>query len=410
MPGYQQTEVGIIPNVWTLAIASEVCDLVVDCKNRTPPVIDSEEFAVVRTPNVRNGKFVREDLRFTNEKSFREWTTRAVPQAGDILITREAPLGEVCLVPKHMNVCLGQRMMLYRPTQQKIDNIYFLYALMSKAVQNNLQKKIGGSTVGHAKVNDIRNLVVPLPSTKTEQEAIAKVLSDADSLIESLEQLITKKINLKKGAIQDLITGKKRIQGFSGKWKLKRLGDIADIDSDNLSREIPSTYAFNYISLEDVDAGSLRSYSEQVFGTSPSRARRRLKTGDILVSTVRPNLQSHLLFTSTQPNWVCSTGFSIVRCKHQDANPGYVFFHLFSYGLITQIEALLTGSNYPAINGADVRALEIPIPGLPEQNAIAAILSDMDAEIAALESKLDKTRQLKQGMMQNLLTGKIRLV
>lgn len=281
---------------------------------------------------------------------------------------------------------------------------------MSKAVQNNLQKKIGGSTVGHAKVNDIRNLVVPLPSTKTEQEAIAKVLSDADSLIESLEQLITKKINLKKGAIQDLITGKKRIQGFSGKWKLKRLGDIADIDSDNLSREIPSTYAFNYISLEDVDAGSLRSYSEQVFGTSPSRARRRLKTGDILVSTVRPNLQSHLLFTSTQPNWVCSTGFSIVRCKHQDANPGYVFFHLFSYGLITQIEALLTGSNYPAINGADVRALEIPIPGLPEQNAIAAILSDMDAEIAALESKLDKTRQLKQGMMQNLLTGKIRLV
>jgi type I restriction enzyme S subunit len=90
--------------------------------------------------------------------------------------------------------------------------------------------------------------------------------------------------------------------------------------------------------------------------------------------------------------------------------PGYIFFHLFGHCVTKQIEALLTGSNYPAINGGDVKSLEIPIPPLPEQTAIAAVLSDMDAELAALEQRRDKTRALKQGMMQELLTGRIRLV
>ena len=167
---------------------------------------------------------------------------------------------------------------------------------------------------------------------------------------------------------------------------------------------------FNYIALEDVDMGTLRSYSEQVYRTAPSRARRRLRKGDVLVSTVRPNLLSHLLFTSDGDNWVCSTGFCVVRCREGASHPGYFYFHLFGACIARQIEALLTGSNYPAINGSDVRALHIPFPEYEEQVAIATILSDMDAEIAALEAKLAKARQLKQGMMQELLTGRIRLV
>src|SRR5689334_12682664 len=96
--GYKPTEVGVIPEDWKVRPAADLCQLVVDCKNRTPPVVDTSDYAVVRTPNVRSGKFVRDELRFTNETSFREWTERAIPQDGDILITREAPLGEVCLV------------------------------------------------------------------------------------------------------------------------------------------------------------------------------------------------------------------------------------------------------------------------------------------------------------------------
>lgn len=192
-------------------------------------------------------------------------------------------------------------------------------------------------------------------------------------------------------------------------WDVGPLMDIADIDSDNLGGDTPANYAFNYISLEDVDVGSLRSYSEQNFSSAPSRARRRLKSGDILVSTVRPNLQSHLLFTTAQSNWVCSTGFSVLRCKSQNAVSGYVFFHLFGHHVTKQIEALLTGSNYPAINGKDVKALKIPLPPVNEQRAIATALSDVDALLAAQDKLIAKKRDIKQAAMQQLLTGKQRL-
>ena len=235
-PGYKQTEVGVIPEDWEVATAEMICELIVDCKNRTPSVINDDEFAVVRTPNVRNGKFIREDLRFTDEHCFMEWTARAVPKDGDILITREAPLGEVCLVPTDVKVCLGQRMMLYRPDPIKVVSGFFLYCLMSSGVRSTLLKKIGGSTVGHAKVDDIRNLQVPLP-TKAEQEAIAEALSDADALIESLEQLIAKKRQIKQGAMQELLTGKNRLPGFSGEWEVKTLGEIANIKTGSINNQ-----------------------------------------------------------------------------------------------------------------------------------------------------------------------------
>ena len=132
--------------------------------------------------------------------------------------------------------------------------------------------------------------------------------------------------------------------------------------------------------------------------------------GDVLVSTVRPNLKSHLYFQIDAPHWVCSTGFAVVRCRIGVTDPAYVFHHLFASDISRQIDMLLTGSNYPAIDSRDVRALEIPTPPYIEQTAIATVLSDMDAELTALETRRDKTRTLKQAMMQELLTGKTRLV
>jgi type I restriction enzyme, S subunit len=150
----KHTEIGPIPEPWRVTTIADICELVVDCNNRTPPVVECSDYAVVRTPNVRNGRFVRDELRFTDEESYYHWTSRATPQSGDVLITREAPLGEVCLAPSDIKTCLGQRMMLYRPDPTKTDSRFILYALMSSGVQTNLQKKIGGSTVGHAKYPD----------------------------------------------------------------------------------------------------------------------------------------------------------------------------------------------------------------------------------------------------------------
>jgi type I restriction enzyme S subunit len=245
---------------------------------------------------------------------------------------------------------------------------------------------------------------------KPEQRSIAAALSDVDGLVGGLDRLIAKKRDLKQAAMQQLLTGQTRLPGFHGEWDVKRLGEVTDTDPENLGSDTRPDLAFNYISLEDVDQGTLRGHSEQVFRSAPSRARRKLRDNDVLVSTVRPNLKSHLLFRHNGQPWVCSTGFCVVRCREKVTHPSYVFFHMFGHPVAWQIEALLTGSNYPAINSGDVRALEIPFPDFAEQTAIAEVLTEMDAELAALEQRREKTRALKQAMMQELLTGKIRLV
>jgi type I restriction enzyme S subunit len=248
--------------------------------------------------------------------------------------------------------------------------------------------------------------VPPLP----EQRAIAQALSDVDSLLTSLDRLIAKKRDLKQAAMQQLLTGQTRLPGFSGEWEVKTLEELVETDPENLGNGTAPDYAFRYISLEDVDHGSLQSFTEQVFATAPSRARRKLRSNDVLVSTVRPNLLSHLLFQNSDQNWICSTGFCVLRCRSGLAHPGYIFQHLFAASVNQQIDTLLTGSNYPSMNSRDVRALKIPVPPLPEQIAISAVLTDMDAELAVLGQRQAKTSALKQGMMQELLTGKTRLV
>ena len=129
------------------------------------------------------------------------------------------------------------------------------------------------------------------------------------------------------------------------------------------------------------------------------------------MSTVRPNLKAHLLYLEQIPNAVCSTGFAVLRTKSNVSDPGFLFAHLFGDAVNEQIEESLAGSNYPAINSRDVRRLQVACPpDVEEQTAIATVLSDMDAEITSMEAKLSKARLIKQGMMQELLTGRVRLV
>jgi restriction endonuclease S subunit len=117
-------------------------------------------------------------------------------------------------------------MMLYRPDPEKAASTFLLYAIMSPAVQKNLLRKIGGSTVGHARVDDIRNLEIPFPTARAEQDVIAAALNDSDALVESLEQRVAKKRDIKQGATQELLAGKKRLLGFSGEWQRHRVEEV----------------------------------------------------------------------------------------------------------------------------------------------------------------------------------------
>lgn len=199
-------------------------------------------------------------------------------------------------------------------------------------------------------------------------------------------------------------------QRFSGEWETKQLGEISDVNPQNFSSNTNPNYKFNYITLEQVDSGKLLGYSEEVFWTAPSRAQRILQNGDVLMSTVRPNLMAHLFFDGQVPNAVCSTGFAVLRAKHDSSVPYFLFSQLFSEGVNDQIDKILSGSNYPAINSRDVKLIKIPCPPqVSEQRAIAEVLSDIDGLINALEALIAKKQAIKQATMQQLLTGKTRL-
>ena len=413
-PGYKQTEVGVIPEDWEIKQIGDLKPFVTSGSRGWAAFYSERGSPFIRITNLSRACIYPdlEDLRFVNLAVDDSEAARTQIHDGDVLISITADIGMIghitAEVPKPAYI--NQHIALVRFDSRRTSSRFVSYFLASESPQKLFRALTDSGAKAGMNLTTVQQIRLALPPTKAEQEAIAEALSDADALIESLEQLLAKKLHLKQGAMQELLTGKKRLPGFNGEWEMKRLGDVVDTDPENLGSNTRPNFRFNYIALEDVDRGTLRSYSEHAFLTAPSRARRKLRNNDVLISTVRPNLMSHLLFYDESENWECSTGFCVVRCKEGVTHPGYVYFQIFAERVAGQIDALLTGSNYPAINGGDVRALLIPFPEYEEQEAIACVLYDMATEIAALEARLTKARQLKQGMMQELLTGRIRLL
>ena len=386
--GYKETEVGVIPEDWDFARVVEVASITTGTRNTQERVDDGAYPFFVRSQTIER----------INSYSF---DGEAVLTAGDGVGTGK--------IFHYINgkFDLHQRVYKMSNFSERLIGYYF-FVYFSNNFFDRIMSMTAKSSVDSVRREMIADMLIPLPPP-AEQRAIAAALSDADALIASLEFLIAKERDLKQAAMQQLLTGKTRLPGFTGEWEVKRLGDVSVVDAENLNATTDPSYRFKYISLEDVNHGMLTSFSEIDFQAAPSRARRKIATGDILIATVRPNLKSHLLFSQRSSDWICSTGFAVVRCITDKADSQYVLQHIFGHVISAQIERLITGSNYPAISSNDVRALRIPMPVVSEQAAIAEVLSDIDTGLAALEAKRDKARGLKQGMMQELLTGSIKL-
>ena len=250
----------------------------------------------------------------------------------------------------------------------------------------------------------IKNLLIPFPPTKAEQEAIAEALSDADALIESLEQLLTKKRQIKKGAMQELLTGKRRLPGFSGKWEAKRLGEFVSIRNQKVLPSCidPDTPC---IELDHIGQGNGRLLECSTAQHSTS-SKYRFFTGDVLFGRLRSYLCK---FWHADREGICSTEIWPLVVDSSQAERGFLFAVVQSDRFIATA-SISYGTHMPRADWDVMRNFPVRLPKVEEQTAIATILSDMDAEIAALEARLSKARQIKQGMMQELLTGRTRLV
>jgi type I restriction enzyme S subunit len=306
-------------------------------------------------------------------------------------------------------------MMLYRPSPTKTDSTYLLYALQSTPVRANLLRKVGGSTVGHAKVDDIRFLELALPSL-SEQRAIAETLSDVDALIGALDRLIAKKRDLKQAAMQQLLTGQKRLPGFNGEWEVKTLGETCVFENGDRGTNYPSPASFVESGIPFVNAGHVaegrinRGVMDYITKESYARlGSGKFKSGDILFC-LRGSLGKFGVVDPDFGQGAIASSLVIVRAKSGSLRSDYLSCYVSSELCTGMIEKWAGGAAQPNLGAQDLAQFLIPLPSLPEQTAIAQVLSDMDAEIAALERRRAKTRALKQGMMQELLTGRTRLV
>jgi type I restriction enzyme S subunit len=399
----------MIPQGWERKPIKDVCDSIIDCVNKTAPVVDYKTpFKMLRTTNIRDGRVNTEDVRYVTEDVYKEWVRRGAPKVGDLIFTREAPVGEVGVLEDDKGIFLGQRTMMYRANLQKADNYFLFYSLQSLFCQKQIEDFSNGGTVSHMRVPDCGEIIVNIPSLP-EQKKIAQILSTWDKAITTTEQLLANSQQQKKALMQQLLTGKRRLKGVGGEFKRSHLSDLVKIDAKSLGNKTPTDFKFRYISLSDVNAGRIADNLDcHKFHNAPSRARRIVSEGDILLATVRPNLQGFAKITKEYSDCIASTGFSVLSPK-KGVCGSYLYHYLFGAHITGQINALVVGTNYPAINSSDVAGLLIYYPEYEEQEKIAEILNNCDSILSVLQQKLEGLKQEKKALMQQLLTGKRRV-
>jgi type I restriction enzyme, S subunit len=399
-PGYKQTEAGVIPEDWKLKLLPDVAEIT-NGKAHEQFIVNQGKYVVV------NAKFISSDGRV------RKFTNKNVCPAkkGNIIfVMSDVPNGKALakcfLVDADDSYAVNQSVCSFRV--RKDDSTYLFYFLNRNAY---FLKFDDGIQQTHLLSPVFRRCPVVLPSRVEEQRAIARALSDVDALLRGLDRLIAKKRDLKQAAMQQLLTGETRLPGFHGEWTVKQLGDVAIfykgkglpksalsvsgaepcIHYGELFTRYPETIG-EIFSRTDNSAGAFRSIANDVLmPTSDVTPRGLAKASCIRVDGVI--LGGDILVIRSDTKLVFGAFLSWL-IRYEEA----------------QVLQLVTGSTVFHLYGSDMKKFTFSLPPVPEQAVIAEVLTEMDAELTALEKRREKTRALRQAMMQELLTGKTRLV
>lgn len=249
---------------------------------------------------------------------------------------------------------------------------------------------------------DFAAIRICIPDTR-RQEGITRTLSSLDSLIDTVEKLIAAHQQEKRALMRKYLAPTHARQWRDHGWRRLQLGEIAKIDGKSLSASTPKDFKFRYISLTDVDEGRIGDTLEEYeFSAAPSRARRLVNPGDVLMATVRPNLKSYAVVEEKHRGLVASTGFAVISCN-QEVLPEYLYQYLFSDDVQRQINALVAGSNYPAIGSSDVAELLLNVPNEDVQAKLARFFGVHDRKISVLGKYAENLRRERRALSQRLL-------
>lgn len=408
--GFKLTEIGPVPEDWAVVpvgtLASRAPNAIVGGPFGSDLV--SKDYVDDGVPVIRgqnlNAKYVCGLFAFVTEKKA-DALGANLARGGDIVFTQRGSLGQVSIVPDrpYRRYVVSQSQMKVTFDTARCDPSYIYEVFSSAKMQDFIRKNAIQTGVPHINLGILRRILVPVPSM-SEQRAIAAALGQLDDLLANYEKLIAKKRLLKQAAMQDLLTGKCRLPGFGKEnWTQKKLGSMTWPRSERISPQSLQETVF-CVELEDIEQGSGRLLRERVSDPGSS-IKTVFRAGDVLFGKLRAYLRK---FWYASRDGVCSTEIWAL------ANDPIVITSDFLFQLVQQdafVESASTayGTHMPRSDWRIVGNLVVDLPPIAEQSAISAVLSNMDAEIEALRALLEKTRLLKQGMVQELLTGRIRL-
>jgi len=412
-PGYKLTEVGVIPEDWSAEAIDSLGGSHAPAIKAGPfgSSLKKDSYVSIGFKVYGQEQVIRGDIfygdYFIPIKKYNELETCTV-KSGDILLSLVGTVGKLLAVPENApKGIINPRLIRFSFDHKKVDSCFFKNLFESTYIQALLDSSAQGGTMSILNASMLRQIRLPLPPLP-EQTAIATTLSDVDALISSLDALISKKKQIKQGTMQELLSGKRRLPGFGGEWGVRRLGDVAVLHKENVIPNATPDKTFTHFSLPSYDQGK-----EPVveLGLSIGSNKFRVISGAVLISKLNPRIPRIWVPLIIPEDSVASTEFLVLTPK-ECITRNYLYVLLTSPRLQEQMELAATGTtgSHQRIGPEHVLKLVLHVPNaISEQQAIATILSDMDAEITTLEARRDKTKLLKQGMMQELLTGRIRL-
>ncbi|MDD4046890.1 MAG: restriction endonuclease subunit S [Tissierellia bacterium] len=391
--GYKKTIIGILPEDWNVNRLFENSSL----KARigwqgltTAEYLDTGDYFLITGTDFNNGRIDWNNCHYVSKQRYNQDKNIQI-KLGDVLVTKDGTIGKVAYIDKILKeATLNSGVFVIRPIDNAYNPEYFYHVLMSSIFTDFLNKLSAGSTISHLYQKDFIHFSFPVPNLLV-QKVIAETLTNTDNLIQSLQKLIDKKKKIKQGTMQQLLTGKKRLPGFSGEWETKKF--------DNIFIKIPNKkYQLNSLDYNDygkypiIDQGKtlIIGYSDNSDKVFENNNKNVIVFGD------HTRIFKYINFDFI----VGADGTQLLKVKNE-YNAKY-----FYYQLLTK-EIPNTGYNR---HFKFLKEFSFHVPSIEEQHEISKILTDIDSEIESLQQKLEKYKKIKQGMMQELLTGRIRLV
>jgi type I restriction enzyme S subunit len=399
----QQTEFGALPVDWSVVPLISLADrIMVGIASAATHAYRSSGVTMFRNQNIKPGVLDIQDVLYIDSQYEQTYKNKRL-KAGDLLTARTGYPGTTSLVPEGFDGSQSFTTLITRPRSGSVDPRYLCLYINGASGQRYFeQTQIGG---GQKNVNaaSLKLLPVALPNTDLEQRAIADALTDADGLIDSLAQLLTKKRHIRRGAMQELLTGKRRLPGFDQPWESMRLGDIATITMGRTPARLTSSYwgsGYKWLSIADLKGKVVLGSKEEITETG-AHGMNIVPKGTLLMSfklTI-----GRLAFAGCD----LYTNEAICALRDPTVDKGALYYAL------SRVDFSLFGKQAVkgyTLNKESLRAVEVRLPTDPdEQRALAEVLSSLDSDMTALESRLTKARALKHAMAQALLTGRIRL-